>query len=112
MARPLTCSYIENDDVWVVDKENPTIANGEPNLFRDIMMNHPSAKDIRAIIDVGCHFRGIPNEKAARMIAEHLRNSTNEAEGVLYFDEAGNPSFLHVKIPITLKNYPAHIPKQ
>lgn len=75
----------ENDDVWAI---KPASRIGKDSLFADLMEKHPFRALIRALIDVGCHFRGIPNEEVARMICRYLREINSPIAGVLYFDAA------------------------
>lgn len=47
--------------------------------------------NISAIIDAGCHFKGLTNDQAAKLIAQGL---PEHKKGVLFFDKEGNLSFL------------------
>lgn len=74
----------ENDDVWVI---NPYAKEVEiDSLFTDLIAKHPEKDQIRAIIDVGCHFRGVTNEDVAKMTCKYLHQQNSPIEGVLYFD--------------------------
>lgn len=66
-------------DVWVV-------SNKHESLFTEVIGQLPESKSskVRAIIDAGCHFRGLSNYEVARLINVHLNNA--DVKGILYFD--------------------------
>lgn len=85
----------KNDDVWVIAPtsknlwEKDTKIQGVPkydSLFTDLISKHPDKKQIRAIIDVGCHFRGVANDDVAKMICTYLKEDNSDMQGALYFD--------------------------
>ncbi|MDP1835201.1 MAG: hypothetical protein Q8K75_04645 [Chlamydiales bacterium] len=41
---------------------------------------------LRTFIDVGVHFRGIPNDRVGQMIGKRLRKNQSEVQGVLFFE--------------------------
>lgn len=49
-------------------------------------MHQEERKNLKALIDVGCYFRGIENKKAAKMICLSLIEFKIDLEGVLFFD--------------------------
>lgn len=84
-------------DVWVVNS-HPT------SLFTDLINKLPSEKKdkVRAIIDGGCHFRGIPNYQVARMVCENV--GTPGVKGVLFFDNlSGKLCFMKKDDPLLIK---------
>lgn len=80
----------QNDDVWVI---KPASSIEEDSLFSDLIAKHPEKDKIRAIIDAGCHFRGILNEAVARMICKYLIESGSPLQGVLFFDSKSGKLF-------------------
>lgn len=83
--------------VWVVRPESES-------LFTDLIQKLPDNQRnrVRAIIDGGCHFRGVSNDKVARMICQKLDNP--QIKGVLFFDNrSGKLCFMKKSDPFDVK---------
>ena len=86
----------QNDDSWMIRPSSPK--DEIDPIFTDLISQHPEKSLIRAIIDVGCHFRGIQNEQVAKRICQYLQ--TSPIEGVLYFSSTdGKLMFMDKKQP-------------
>ncbi|MDP1834357.1 MAG: ankyrin repeat domain-containing protein, partial [Chlamydiales bacterium] len=69
-------------------------------LFTDLMDNHPRRNDVRAIIDVGAHFRGLENEAVAELTCKKMTEYDSEVQGVLFFHtKTGKLCFIHRDTP-------------
>lgn len=73
-------------------------------LFVDLIDSHALKALIRAIIDVGAHFRGTDNETVAEMVCNRLPSMKSKAKGVLFFStQTGQLCFMDRKHPGTVK---------
>lgn len=95
-------------DELIRKHHNVYIMGEEPHhLFRDVIGNLPAnqRKRFRAIMDGGCHFRGISNQDVAKLMCEQLQKLPEiEVEGVLYFDsESDLPFFMNKENPKNTK---------
>lgn len=82
----------QNDETWLIGTK-------PENLLKDLIVKHPKREQIRAIIDVGCHFRGISNDAVATLICADL---PEKQKGVLFFHpHSGKLCFMN-------KNQPGH----
>jgi hypothetical protein len=85
------------------------IIGDEPkSLFSDLLMQLEPAKQskVRAIIDGGCHFRGIDNHAVARLICEELgkMSALKMLKGVLFFDiQSNRPLYMHINSPYSIE---------
>jgi len=87
----------QNNDVWVIP---PATTGEEDPLFTNLMEKHENKEQIRAIIDVGCHFRGVSNQDVAKKINEHLRKTSSPIQGVLFFNPTnGSLYFMNKQSP-------------
>lgn len=87
----------KNPDVFVIDSKPESI-------FTDLINKLPDdrKKKVHAIIDVGCHFRGIPNHHVSKLICSQLKDS--KIKGVLFFDQSsGKLCFMDKKDPALIK---------
>lgn len=86
----------QNDDVWAIKPISP---GEKDSLIYDVIDKHPERDKIRSLIEVGCHFRGVPNEEVARMICKYLREINSPIKGVLFFHTDGTLCFMNKEHP-------------
>jgi hypothetical protein len=73
-------------DLLIQQKTEVIVVNSAPeDLFTDLIDSHPQREKIRAIIDVGAHFRGVDNQEVAKLICSKLDEYESAVEGVLLF---------------------------
>ncbi len=69
-----------NSEVWVIESQ-------PESLFTQLLDNHSEREHIRAIIDIGCQFRGQGNDDVAAQICTWIKKKKeNSIQGVLFFD--------------------------
>jgi len=66
-------------NVHVVDDETPAA------FLESAFKKMPSVENIRAIIDIGARFRGVPNEKAVEIISDFCAKKGSVLEGKIKF---------------------------
>jgi hypothetical protein len=87
----------KNNEVWVIGSDPQSI-------FTDLIdkLEPEKRKRVRALIDVGCHFRGKNNYDIAVMVAERIKN--NDIKGIVFADNiTGELRFFPKDNPTSIK---------
>ena len=71
----------QNNEAWIIPSDPNSIFTHLIDKLPDVQR-----KNVRAIIDEGCHFRGIGNHAVAKMILKNLPDPNIKA--VLFFDQS------------------------
>jgi hypothetical protein len=86
----------QNTEVILIGKE-------PADIFTDLINLYVLKHLIRAIIDVGAHFRGVSNETVAELICNNIPLMNSKAKGVLFFStETGSLCYMDIKTPDTI----------
>lgn len=78
--------------------------NSPRAIFDDVYQKLPLEKRerFRAIIDVGCHFRGVDNIEVAKMMCQELQDSP--AKGVIFYDiDSDRPYYMDKSNPSQIR---------
>ncbi len=96
-------------DLLIQRHSSVYVMGNEPqDLFRDVYRKLPEKKrkNIRALIDAGCHFRGISNEEVAKWMCIEMKEVP--IKGVIFYDlETDRPYFMLKKNPAVIKPVPS-----
>lgn len=85
----------QNDEVWVVGGSKSAVID-------ELIEKHPEGNSIQALVDVGCHFRGVSNEEAAKLFIDKMndpKSKLHRLEGILFFNNNDQLCFINKSQP-------------